>query len=84
MVERRAVNADVAGSSPAFGAIFLGGKMPKELTDVEALLLAKEIEFEMNQWLINRLMEYKYRDSLKVIKHVFVFFKQTIINTLGE
>lgn len=55
-------------------------KLP--ISDTEVELLAKQVSFEMTDWLINKLMDLKYRDSLKVIKRVDELFHQQVEESL--
>ena len=52
--------------------------MKTNLTNLEIEELAQQVMPEMSDWIVNRLMDLRYRDSLKVIKRVNELFQQQI------
>lgn len=62
----------------------LNGKIMNKLpiSDTEIEFLANQVSLEMNDWLIIRLMDLRYGDSLRVIRRVDDLFHQQVKESL--
>ena len=58
--------------------------MHEKLTEEQIKILASEVMPEMRDWLINRLMSYRYTDSLEIIKLISKYFREEVIEQLED